>query len=164
MGRECEKEFLFCFWNQRSKLNLLLIFVQRIQTRAYSDLNAVDLSIYHSWIFLYFQNYSSLVHAIKLLFRHYQSIGHLQNQPREVLWTHVETIYSMMWLTKPKKYNNQYYADNHTGEHSKGQYYWMRNKEQYFRTLSKGDRLWNGLFADVHYTVQIHPCWGLLED
>jgi hypothetical protein len=24
-------------------------------------------------------------------------------------------IYSMMWLIKPKKYNKQYYADNHLG-------------------------------------------------
>jgi hypothetical protein len=54
--------------------------------------------------------------------------------------------------------NNQYYADNHLGVHSKRQYYWMRNKEQYLCTLSKGHRLWNALFADVHYTVQIHPC------
>jgi hypothetical protein len=57
-----------------------------------------------------------------------------------------------------KKYNNQYYADNHSGECSKRQYCWMRNEEQYLRTLSKGHRLWIGLFADVHYTVQIHPC------
>jgi hypothetical protein len=47
----------------------------------------------------------------------------------------------MMWLIKPKKYkNNQYYADNHLGEHCKRQYSWMRNKEQYLRTLSKGHR------------------------
>ncbi len=52
---------------------------------------------------------------------------------------HLEVIYSTMWLIKPKKYkNNQYYAYNHLGEHSKRQYYWMRNKEQYLRTLSKG--------------------------
>ncbi len=65
----------------------------------------------------------------------------------------------MMWLIKPKKYNNnQYYADNHLGECSKRQYYWKRNKEQYLRTLSNGHKFWVGLFADVHYTVQIHPC------
>jgi hypothetical protein len=64
----------------------------------------------------------------------------------------------MMWLIKPKKYNNQYYADNHLGERSKRQYYWMRNKEQYLRTLSNGHRSQVGLFANVHYTVQIHPC------
>jgi hypothetical protein len=31
-------------------------------------------------------------------------------------------FYSMMWFIKPKKYNNQYYADNHLGECSKRQY------------------------------------------
>jgi hypothetical protein len=50
-------------------------------------------------------------------------------------------IYSMIWLIKPKKYkNNQYYADNHLGEHSKRQYYWMRNNKQYEHTLSNGRR------------------------
>jgi hypothetical protein len=38
------------------------------------------------------------------------------------------------------KYNNQYYADNHSEECSKRQYYWMRNKEQYLHTLSNGQR------------------------
>jgi hypothetical protein len=38
------------------------------------------------------------------------------------------------------------------------QYYWMRNKEQYVRILSNGSRFWIGLFAVVHYTVQIYPC------
>ncbi len=28
------------------------------------------------------------------------------DQPRKVLWTHVEVIYSMMWLIKPKTYKN----------------------------------------------------------
>jgi hypothetical protein len=37
------------------------------------------------------------------------------------------------------------YADNHLGRHSKGQYYWMRNKEQYLLILSKGHRFWAGL-------------------
>jgi hypothetical protein len=65
----------------------------------------------------------------------------------------------MMWLIKLKKYNNnQYCADNHLGKHSKGQYYWMRNKEQYLRTPSKGHRFWVGLLANVHCTVQAHPC------
>ncbi len=60
--------------------------------------------------------------------------------------------------------NNQYYADNHLGDCSKRQYYWMRNKEQYLNTLSKGHRFRVGLLANVHYTVQIHPCWELLVD
>jgi hypothetical protein len=60
----------------------------------------------------------------------------------------------MMWLIKPKKYNNnQYYADNYLGKRSKGQYYWMRNIEQYLLTLSKGHRFWVGLLANVHCTV-----------
>jgi hypothetical protein len=68
-------------------------------------------------------------------------------------------IYSMMWLFKSKKYNNnQYFADNNLGERSKRQYCWMRNKEQYVHTLSKGCRFWIGMFAVVHYTVQVHPC------
>jgi hypothetical protein len=72
--------------------------------------------------------------------------------------TALKVLYSMMWLIKPKKYNNnQYYADNHLGKRSKGQYYWMRNKEQYLRTLSKGHRFWVGLLANVHCTVQVHP-------
>jgi hypothetical protein len=71
----------------------------------------------------------------------------------------VEIVYSMMWLIKPKTYkNNQYYADTILGEHSKRQYYRMRNKEQYFHTLSNSHRFWVGLLADVHSTVQIHPC------
>jgi hypothetical protein len=50
---------------------------------------------------------------------------------------HLEVIYSMMWLIKPKKYNNnQYYAVNHLGRRSKGQYYWMRNGEQYLYTYT----------------------------
>jgi hypothetical protein len=71
---------------------------------------------------------------------------------------HLEVIYSMMWLIKPKRYNNnQYYADNHLGKRFKRQYYWMRNREQYLRTLSNGHRFWVGLLADVHCTVQAHP-------
>jgi hypothetical protein len=50
------------------------------------------------------------------------------------------------------------YAYNHLGECSKRQYYWMRNKEQYLRTLSEGHRFWVGLVANVHCTVQVHPC------
>jgi hypothetical protein len=38
-----------------------------------------------------------------------------------------------------------------------GRYYWMRNKEQYLHTLSKGNRSWVELLVNVHYTVQIHP-------
>ncbi len=96
----------------------------------------------------------------------YEKSGHILSatQPRKVRRTHLEVIYYMMWLIKPKKYNNQYYADNHLGECSKRQYYWMWNKEQYLRTLSNGCRFWIGLFVVVHYTVQIHPCWELLVD
>jgi ribosomal protein L11 methylase PrmA len=71
----------------------------------------------------------------------------------------MEIVYSMMWLIKPKKYNNnQSYADNHLGKRSKRRYNWMRNKEQYLHTLSKGHRFWVELLVNVHYTVQIHPC------
>jgi hypothetical protein len=71
----------------------------------------------------------------------------------------VEIIYSMMWLIKPKKYNNnQYYGDIHLGKRSKRQYYWMRNKEQYLHTLSKSHRFWVGLLENVHCTLQVHPC------
>jgi hypothetical protein len=68
-----------------------------------------------------------------------QNVQHSSNlllfatQPRRERWTNLEVIYSMMWLIKPKKYNNnQYYAYDHLGERSKRQYYWMRNKEQYY--------------------------------
>jgi hypothetical protein len=36
--------------------------------------------------------------------------------------------------------------------------YWMRNKEKYVCTLSNGSIFWVGMFAVVHYTIQIHPC------
>jgi hypothetical protein len=52
------------------------------------------------------------------------------------------------------------HTKNHLGGGgcSKRQYYWMRNKEQYLHTLSKGHRFWVGLLADIQYTVQFHPC------
>jgi hypothetical protein len=44
-----------------------------------------------------------------------------------------EIVYSMMWLIKPRKYNNnQYYAHKHSGERSKKQYYWMRNEDNIY--------------------------------
>jgi hypothetical protein len=66
-------------------------------------------------------------------------------------------------VNQTQKYNNnQYYADNHLiiilGKHSKRQNYRTENKEQYLRTLSEGHRIWVGLLARVHCTVQIHPC------
>jgi hypothetical protein len=39
---------------------------------------------------------------------------------QDSMMMHMEIIYSMMWLIKPKTYkNNQYYADNHLGNISK---------------------------------------------
>jgi hypothetical protein len=56
------------------------------------------------------------------------------------------SFYSMMLLIKPKNITTISTTQiNHLGEHSKRQYYWMRNKEQYVSTLSGDRRFWIGL-------------------
>ncbi len=40
----------------------------------------------------------------------------------------------------------------------------MENKEKYWYTFSEDHRLWIGLLASVHSTVEVHPCWGILVD
>jgi hypothetical protein len=83
-------------------------------------------------------------------------------QPMGVRWNALGSYLFYDVVNQPKKYNNnQYHADNNLGKCSKGQYYWMRNKEQYLRTLSKGHRFWVGLLANVYCTVQVHPSWEL---
>jgi hypothetical protein len=86
------------------------------------------------------------------------------NQPRKVWWTNLEVISPIMWLIKPKKkYNNyQYYADKPFGGTFQKTVLLDENKEHYVCALSSGRRFWIGLFAVVHFTLQIHPRWKLL--
>ncbi len=161
----------WCF--PKAFVKIWAFFAQIGRKRGNSKENNCSTQENHVW----YWTTSSLVHSVSchLLLTWTQHHATLQwvehraflfvTEPTRVRWTHLEVIYFMMWLIKPKKYNNnQYHAYDHLGERSKIQYYWMRNKEQYLLTLSKGHRFWIGPVANVHCTIQVHPCWEMLVD